>query len=108
MLSAPITITLIIKVAVAPFTFPGNVILCAIAEVIFDVILSLSQGYKGTKNFNYTIQYSYNFIVANYTAILVFIKQIIITKIVVFSSKSIDMLLIAVYYQYLVNSDYSQ
>ncbi|MBD2731711.1 hypothetical protein H6G96_36925 [Nostoc sp. FACHB-892] len=43
MLSAPITITLIIKVAIAPFTFPGNVILCAIAAVIFGVILSLAQ-----------------------------------------------------------------
>jgi asparagine synthase (glutamine-hydrolysing) len=29
LLSAPITITLIIKFAVDPFTFPGNVILCA-------------------------------------------------------------------------------
>ncbi|MBG1268471.1 hypothetical protein [Nostoc sp. WHI] len=43
MLSAPITITLIIKFAVDPFTFPGNVILCAIAALIFSVILSLAQ-----------------------------------------------------------------
>ena len=42
LLSAPITITLI-KFAVDPFTFPGNVILCAIAVVIFGVILSLAQ-----------------------------------------------------------------
>ena len=53
--SAPIIITLIIKFAVDPFTFPRIVILCAVAEVIFGVILSFSQGYKGTKNFNYTI-----------------------------------------------------
>ncbi len=43
LLSAPIIITLIIKFAVDPFTFPGNVILCAIAAVIFSVILSLAQ-----------------------------------------------------------------
>ncbi|MGJ5634650.1 hypothetical protein [Nostoc sp. CALU 1950] len=43
LLSAPITITLIIRFTVDPFTFPGNVILCAIAAVIFDVILSLAQ-----------------------------------------------------------------
>lgn len=43
LLSAPITITLIIKFAVDPFTFPSNVILCAIAAVIFGVILSLAQ-----------------------------------------------------------------
>ncbi|AUB44196.1 hypothetical protein COO91_10419 (plasmid) [Nostoc flagelliforme CCNUN1] len=43
LLSAPITIALIIKFGVDPFTFPGNVILCAIAAVIFGVILSLSQ-----------------------------------------------------------------
>lgn len=43
LLSAPIIITLIIKFAVDPFTFPGNVILCAIAAVIFGVILSLAQ-----------------------------------------------------------------
>ncbi|MEH1809836.1 hypothetical protein [Nostoc sp.] len=43
LLSAPITITLIIKFAVDPFTFPGNVILCALAAVIFGVILSLAQ-----------------------------------------------------------------
>ncbi|MGF1937602.1 MAG: hypothetical protein RM347_024970 [Nostoc sp. ChiQUE02] len=42
LLSAPI-ITLIIKFAVDPFTFLGNVILCAIAAVIFGVILSLAQ-----------------------------------------------------------------
>ena len=55
LLSAPISITLIIRFTVDPFTFPGNVILCAIPAVIFGVILSLSQSYKGTKNFNYTI-----------------------------------------------------
>ncbi|ODG99183.1 hypothetical protein A4S05_05525 [Nostoc sp. KVJ20] len=43
LLSAPITITLIIKFTVDPFTFPGNVVLCAIAAVIFSVILSLAQ-----------------------------------------------------------------
>ncbi|MFN6454671.1 MAG: hypothetical protein RM022_021050 [Nostoc sp. EfeVER01] len=43
LLSAPITITLIIKFAVDPFTWTGNVILCAIAAVIFGVILSLAQ-----------------------------------------------------------------
>ncbi|AVH63939.1 hypothetical protein NPM_2211 [Nostoc sp. 'Peltigera membranacea cyanobiont' N6] len=43
LLSAPITITLIIKFAVDPFTFPGNVILCALTAVIFGVILSLAQ-----------------------------------------------------------------
>lgn len=43
LLSAPITITLIIKFAVDPFTFPGNVILCALAAVIFGMILSLAQ-----------------------------------------------------------------
>ncbi|MHC5771387.1 MAG: hypothetical protein ACYTXI_38685 [Nostoc sp.] len=43
LLSAPIIITLIIKFAVDPFTFPDNVILCAIAAVIFGVILSLAQ-----------------------------------------------------------------
>ncbi|QLE45842.1 hypothetical protein FD723_37015 (plasmid) [Nostoc sp. C052] len=43
LLSAPITITLIIKFAVDPFTFPGNVILCALAALIFSVILSLAQ-----------------------------------------------------------------
>ncbi|WP_375513247.1 hypothetical protein [uncultured Nostoc sp.] len=43
LLSAPITLALMINLAVDPFTFPGNVILCAIAAVIFGVILSLSQ-----------------------------------------------------------------
>jgi hypothetical protein len=43
LLSGLITITLIIKFAVDPFTFPGNIILCAIAAVIFGVILSLAQ-----------------------------------------------------------------
>ncbi|WP_230968512.1 hypothetical protein [Nostoc sp. WHI] len=43
LLSAPIIITLIIKFAVDPFTFPGNIILCAIAAFIFGVILSLGQ-----------------------------------------------------------------
>jgi|GEM_PF-1203349 len=43
LLSAPITITLIIRFAVDPFTFPGNVILCAIAAFIFGMILSLAQ-----------------------------------------------------------------
>ena len=43
LLSAPITITLIIKFAVDPFTWTGNVILCALAAVIFGVILSLAQ-----------------------------------------------------------------
>jgi hypothetical protein len=43
LLSAPITITLIIRFAVDPFTFPGNVILCAIGAVIFGVILTFSQ-----------------------------------------------------------------
>ncbi|MFW9264680.1 hypothetical protein [Nostoc sp. CALU 546] len=43
LLSAPITITLIIRFTVDPFTFPGNVILCAITAVIFGVILSLAQ-----------------------------------------------------------------
>jgi len=43
LLSAPIIITLIIKFAVDPFSFPGNVILCAIAALIFSVILSLAQ-----------------------------------------------------------------
>jgi hypothetical protein len=43
LLSAPITITLIIKFAVDPFTFPGNVILSGIAAVIFGIILTLSQ-----------------------------------------------------------------
>ncbi|WP_196528668.1 hypothetical protein [Nostoc commune] len=43
LLSAPITITLIIKFAVDPFTWTGNVILCAIAAFIFGVILSLAQ-----------------------------------------------------------------
>lgn len=43
MLSASITITLIIRFAVDPFTFPGNVILYAIAAFIFGVILSLAQ-----------------------------------------------------------------
>lgn len=43
LLSAPISIMLIIKFAVDPFTFPGNVIICAIAAVIFGVILTLAQ-----------------------------------------------------------------
>lgn len=43
LLSAPIIITLIIKFAVDPFSFPGNVILSGIAAVIFGVILSLAQ-----------------------------------------------------------------
>ncbi|MBG1267265.1 hypothetical protein [Nostoc sp. WHI] len=43
LLSGLITITLIIKFAVDPFTFPGNVILCAITAVIFGVILTLAQ-----------------------------------------------------------------
>ncbi|AUB42086.1 hypothetical protein COO91_08191 [Nostoc flagelliforme CCNUN1] len=43
LLSAPITITLIIRFTVDPFTWTGNVILCAIAAVIFGVILSLAQ-----------------------------------------------------------------
>ncbi|MHC0067411.1 hypothetical protein ACWATR_31620 [Nostoc sp. UIC 10890] len=43
LLSAPITITLIIKFAVDPFSFPGNVILSGIAAVIFGVILTLAQ-----------------------------------------------------------------
>ncbi|MHC5930877.1 hypothetical protein [Nostoc sp.] len=43
LLSAPITITLIIKFAVDPFTWTGNVILCAIAAVIFGMILSVAQ-----------------------------------------------------------------
>ncbi|OYD87130.1 hypothetical protein CDG77_31110 [Nostoc sp. 'Peltigera membranacea cyanobiont' 213] len=42
-LFAPITITLIIKFAVDPFSFPGNVILSGIAAFIFGVILSLAQ-----------------------------------------------------------------
>ncbi len=43
LLSALVTIMLIIKFAVDPFTFPGNVVLCAIAAVIFGVILTLAQ-----------------------------------------------------------------
>ncbi|WP_298911428.1 hypothetical protein [uncultured Nostoc sp.] len=43
LLSAPITIALIIKFGVDPFTFPDNVILCAIAAVIFGVMLTFSQ-----------------------------------------------------------------
>jgi hypothetical protein len=43
LLSAPITIMLIIKFAVNPFTFPGNLILSGIAAAIFGVILSLAQ-----------------------------------------------------------------
>ncbi|MCC5612328.1 hypothetical protein LC612_37815 [Nostoc sp. CHAB 5834] len=43
LLSAPITIALIIKFRVDPFSFPGNVILCAIAAVIFGVMLTFSQ-----------------------------------------------------------------
>lgn len=43
LLSAPITITLIIRFTVDPFTFPGNIILCAIAAFIFGVILTSSQ-----------------------------------------------------------------
>ncbi len=43
LLSAPITIALIIKFGVDPFTFPDNIILCAIAAFIFGVILSLAQ-----------------------------------------------------------------
>ncbi|MCC5669961.1 hypothetical protein LC653_40715 [Nostoc sp. CHAB 5784] len=43
LLSAPITITLIIRFGVSPFTFPDNIILCAIAAVIFGVMLTFSQ-----------------------------------------------------------------
>ncbi|MHC5598561.1 MAG: hypothetical protein ACYTXC_21910 [Nostoc sp.] len=43
LLSAPITIALIIKFGVDPFTFPGNIILCAIAAVIFSMMLTFSQ-----------------------------------------------------------------
>lgn len=43
LLSTPITITLIIKFAVDPFTFPGNLILSGIAAVIFGVMLTFSQ-----------------------------------------------------------------
>ncbi|MCC5611217.1 hypothetical protein LC612_31790 [Nostoc sp. CHAB 5834] len=43
LLSAPITITLIIKFAVDPFTWTGNVVLSGIAAVIFGVILTLAQ-----------------------------------------------------------------
>jgi hypothetical protein len=43
LLSAPITITLIIKFGVDPFTWTDNIILCAIATVIFGVILTFSQ-----------------------------------------------------------------
>ena len=43
LLSAPITLALMINLAVDPFTFPGNVILCAIAAVIFGVMLTFSQ-----------------------------------------------------------------
>ncbi|MEH2325337.1 MAG: hypothetical protein V7K32_17610 [Nostoc sp.] len=43
LLSAPITLALIIKFRVDPFSFPGNVILCAIAAVIFGVMLTFSQ-----------------------------------------------------------------
>ncbi|QFS52470.1 hypothetical protein [Nostoc sphaeroides] len=43
LLSAPITIALIIKFGVDPFSFPGNVILCAIAAVIFGGMLTFSQ-----------------------------------------------------------------
>lgn len=43
LLSALVTVPLIINLTVDPFTFPGNVILCAIAAVIFGVILSLAQ-----------------------------------------------------------------
>ncbi|MCW5319198.1 hypothetical protein GTQ43_38065 [Nostoc sp. KVJ3] len=43
LLSAPIIITLIIKFAVDPFSFPGNLILSGIAAFIFGVILSLAQ-----------------------------------------------------------------
>ena len=43
LLSAPITLALIIKFGVDPFTFPGNIILCAIAAVIFGVMLTFSQ-----------------------------------------------------------------
>jgi hypothetical protein len=43
LLSGLITIVLIIKFALHPFTFPGNVILCAIAAVIFGVMLTFSQ-----------------------------------------------------------------
>lgn len=43
LLSAPITITLIIRFGVSPFTFPDNIILCAITGVIFGVMLTSSQ-----------------------------------------------------------------
>jgi signal transduction histidine kinase len=43
LLSAPITITLIIKFGVDPFTWTDNIILCAIAAVIFGVMLTFSQ-----------------------------------------------------------------
>ena len=43
LLSAPITITLIIRFTVDPFTFSDNVILCAISAVIFGVMLTFSQ-----------------------------------------------------------------
>ncbi|MCC5633517.1 hypothetical protein LC613_39335 [Nostoc sphaeroides CHAB 2801] len=44
LLSAPITIALIIKFGVDPFTWTGNVILCAIAAVIFGVMLTFQAG----------------------------------------------------------------
>ena len=43
LLSALVTVPLIINLTLDPFTFPGNVILCAITGFIFGVILSLAQ-----------------------------------------------------------------
>ena len=43
LLSALVTVPLIINLTVDPFTFPDNVILCAIAAVIFGVMLTFSQ-----------------------------------------------------------------
>lgn len=43
LLSALVIVPLIIKLAINPFTWTGNVILSGIAAVIFGVILSLAQ-----------------------------------------------------------------
>ena len=43
LLSALVTVPLIINLTVDPFTFPDNIILCAIAAVIFGVMLTFSQ-----------------------------------------------------------------
>jgi hypothetical protein len=43
LLSALVIVPLIINLTVSPFTFPDNIILCAIAAVIFGVMLTFSQ-----------------------------------------------------------------